>query len=573
MMCVARGQIRLCPGATGSSGQLFHALVAVHFPGGMDLGGVGNGRAGADDDRLLRAGVGNRQVGRGIGLAWGRALTQALLSTRDAGWAAVAGGATSSSDNRATGRRPPPVQNLFNSLLRSGTSCPVRASHNYTTLREVVPADWGRRRLVQFRAICGSTRGSDASTACKFAASFCQPGVRAGRRRHALTPASPFGVSPPARNSCRSREAYQVDIEAREDHSLRVWWQIADAYYLYRHRFTFKLTDEQGEVPLAVELPAGLQREDEYFGEVEVTTTTPTSSWHRRSDPRSASSPWPWARRAAPTPACAIRRRYSISRWTSAPAASARASCPGRAAVGPANDPVRGYRRRYVVVHAVAGLPRGAILNLMPLRGSCILSLKVLSFAPPQLGSTTATCTAGCTAPRVIASFVLVAALSSSCNRPAGPLAGFPVAVARLRDRPWPTFRRHGPVLSGLVEFGGSLMNTGSGLANRGGLSGSFFTGVLAVVVASPCTALFMGTARFCPGPAAPGCAAGLVALGAGMRRCCCCWAIARRGAGCPNLGRGWTPKQLLAFPLYATAIWLLVGRPTNRGSIPWQPR
>src|SRR3546814_7659540 len=49
--------------------------------------------------------------------------------------------------------------------------------------------------------------------------------------------------------------------------------------------------------------------------------------------------------------------------------------------------------------------------------------------------------------------------------------------------------------LSGVATFGTRLMNLGQGLTEKKGLSGAFFTGVLAVVVASPCTAPFMGTA------------------------------------------------------------------------------
>jgi thiol:disulfide interchange protein len=49
--------------------------------------------------------------------------------------------------------------------------------------------------------------------------------------------------------------------------------------------------------------------------------------------------------------------------------------------------------------------------------------------------------------------------------------------------------------MSGAIELGSRLMNLGSNLADCGGEAGSFFTGVLAVVVASPCTAPFMGTA------------------------------------------------------------------------------
>ncbi|MDE2489118.1 MAG: thioredoxin family protein [Alphaproteobacteria bacterium] len=49
--------------------------------------------------------------------------------------------------------------------------------------------------------------------------------------------------------------------------------------------------------------------------------------------------------------------------------------------------------------------------------------------------------------------------------------------------------------LSGVFEVGTSLQGVGSGLAGRGGLAGDFFTGALAVVVAAPCTAPFMGAA------------------------------------------------------------------------------
>jgi thiol:disulfide interchange protein DsbD len=49
--------------------------------------------------------------------------------------------------------------------------------------------------------------------------------------------------------------------------------------------------------------------------------------------------------------------------------------------------------------------------------------------------------------------------------------------------------------LSGLFEIGLSAQGAGSGLAAKGGLVGAFFTGALAVVVAAPCTAPFMGGA------------------------------------------------------------------------------
>lgn len=49
--------------------------------------------------------------------------------------------------------------------------------------------------------------------------------------------------------------------------------------------------------------------------------------------------------------------------------------------------------------------------------------------------------------------------------------------------------------LLGVFEFGGGVQDAGAGFAARGGDAGAFFTGALAVVAATPCTAPFMGGA------------------------------------------------------------------------------
>jgi thiol:disulfide interchange protein len=124
--------------------------------------------------------------------------------------------------------------------------------------------------------------------------------------------------------------------------------------------------------------------------------------------------------------------------------------------------------------------------------------------------------------------------------------------------------------MSGLVQFGASLGNTGAGLASRGGMAGDFFTGVLAVVVASPCTAPFMGSA-LAYAFAAPAVYALLVfvALGLGLALPFLAVgfvpALARR---LPRPGR-WmeTLKQLLAFPMYLTAAWLAWVLANQRGA------
>jgi len=49
--------------------------------------------------------------------------------------------------------------------------------------------------------------------------------------------------------------------------------------------------------------------------------------------------------------------------------------------------------------------------------------------------------------------------------------------------------------LAGMFDLGLTLTNAGDDLARKGGYTGSFFTGVLATVVATPCTAPLMGAA------------------------------------------------------------------------------
>lgn len=115
--------------------------------------------------------------------------------------------------------------------------------------------------------------------------------------------------------------------------------------------------------------------------------------------------------------------------------------------------------------------------------------------------------------------------------------------------------------LSGVFEIGMSLQNAGSGLAGRGGLTGAFFTGALAVVVAAPCTAPFMGPAvGWALTQPAPAALAVFLALGAGFAAPFVAVAfVPGLLARLPRPGP-WmdTLKKLLAFPMYAAAAWLI---------------
>jgi thiol:disulfide interchange protein/DsbC/DsbD-like thiol-disulfide interchange protein len=115
--------------------------------------------------------------------------------------------------------------------------------------------------------------------------------------------------------------------------------------------------------------------------------------------------------------------------------------------------------------------------------------------------------------------------------------------------------------LSGVADFGTGLAGVGSRLAGRAGLAGAFATGILATIVATPCTAPFMGAALGVAliAPAPVGLAI-FVALGSGLALP---FVLATTIPGVarilprPGAWMAWF-KQLLAFPLYGTVAWLI---------------
>jgi thiol:disulfide interchange protein len=115
--------------------------------------------------------------------------------------------------------------------------------------------------------------------------------------------------------------------------------------------------------------------------------------------------------------------------------------------------------------------------------------------------------------------------------------------------------------LAGMFEIGLTVTNTGSTLAARHGYAGSFFTGVLAMVVATPCTAPFMGAAiGFALAQSAGASFAVFTALALGLAAPYVlltyfpAWMrhLPRPGAWMEVL------KQATAVPIFATVIWLV---------------
>lgn len=216
----------------------------------------------------------------------------------------------------------------------------------------------------------------------------------------------------------------------------------------------------------------------------------------------------------------------------------------------------------------------GILLNLMP----CVfpvLSLKVLGFVERAHGNPRVVrvhgwaFTAG-----VLVSFWLLAATLLALRAGGEQLGwGFqlqsPSFVALLVY----LMLAMALSLAGIVEFGSSFSSIAGRAGTEDGLAGSFWTGALATVVATPCTAPFMGPALgFALTQPSAGAMAIFSALGIGMAAPYL--ALSYFPAALARLPRPgpWmaTFRKIMALPLLATAIWLadVFARQTGQGGL-----
>ncbi|MEM6781925.1 MAG: thioredoxin family protein, partial [Pseudomonadota bacterium] len=115
--------------------------------------------------------------------------------------------------------------------------------------------------------------------------------------------------------------------------------------------------------------------------------------------------------------------------------------------------------------------------------------------------------------------------------------------------------------LMGYFEFGQGMGNVGNKLTQGNGLGSSFFTGILATLVATPCTAPFMaGAIGFALTQPAIVNLAVFAALGLGLALPYLALSFAPALQKVMPKPGAWmnTFKQALAFPMFAGAIWLV---------------
>jgi thiol:disulfide interchange protein DsbD len=235
---------------------------------------------------------------------------------------------------------------------------------------------------------------------------------------------------------------------------------------------------------------------------------------------------------------------------------------PGSSSKGPSSGGGGGHGASDLGLISAVGLAflGGVILNLMP----CVfpvLSMKGAALARHVESPQHARAEGVAFFVGVLVTFVGLAALLIAA-RAAGQAVGWgfqlqsPAVVAVLAL----IMLASALNLSGVFEAGLSAQGLGGGLATKPGLAGSFFTGVLAVVVAAPCTGPFMagaiGWALVQPAAVA---LTVFLSLGVGLALPFTALSFA------PGLFRrlpppgGWMEglRKVLAFPMYAAAAYL----------------
>ena len=405
-------------------------------------------------------------------------------------------------------------------------------------------------------------------------------------------------------------QAFTSEVIAGDGNTLLLRLTPARGYYLYRDKLSLRLDAGKGlsvALPPASRLPKATPYRDEHFGnvavyfdqvEIAVPVTRTVADAARGTlvlglqgcQDGGICYPPMTRRLAVSLPAGTITSASDVAPAPDADAAAATAGADatqavnadiapdGNAATDPATTSADDIQRtpppqqqtRGLLASLLLALLGGLILNLMP----CVLpvlSLKALSLAQSGESRERARRHALAYTAGVVLSFAALGALALALRK-AGLALGWgfqlqqPLVVALLAL----VVFAFGLSLSGLWYANVGIGQRGSALVQRQGMSGDFFTGVLAVVLATPCTAPFMGAALAYAftGPTLGGMLVFLM-LGLGLALPFLLIGFVPAFARMLPRPGAWmeTLKQLLAFPMYATAAWLVWVLAKQRGA------
>ena len=383
--------------------------------------------------------------------------------------------------------------------------------------------------------------------------------------------AAAFGASAqalPGNNApLPAEQAFHFDAIAQDAHHLLLRWTIAKGYYLYRDQTKLAVKDAP-KLSLSPNWPAGVSHQDAHFGNTTVYFNELTLPVSVDGDTQGMSSLAVVAsfqgcqEGGLCYPLMTREAQIDLTGHGGTKVETAPNPAPEMPPASAQKAASLNVSFLYALLLALGG---GLVLNLMP----CVLpvlSIKAISLIesgenPARRRMHALMYTAG-----VLVSFAVLGAVIIALKTAWGAHLQNPVVVAALTL----IMLAVALSMSGVVQFGASLGNTGSSLASRSGPAGDFFTGVLAVVVASPCTAPFMGTAL-------------AYALVAPIASAICVFLALGVGLALPFLAVGFVPalsrwlprpgrwmetlKEVLAFPMYLTAAWLAWVLANQRGA------
>lgn len=369
-------------------------------------------------------------------------------------------------------------------------------------------------------------------------------------------------------------QAYQLLPSVTDTSTLQLDWYAAPGYYLYQDRFKVWLSSADSPAKrLETQFESGTLRYDDYYEKelvvyydhTRVITPLPNLEAAGGAITLKVES-----QACADAGLCYPPRTQFVEVDLTGQAAVV-VSPPAQETINPASGATK--TTQGLAISLLFALIGGMILNLMP----CVfpvLSIKVLSLASSHLSSHGRHIHGLAYSAGVITTFVAVA-LALTVLRQGGEALGwgfqlqspgFIIALIFL-------FFLMGLSFSGFFEAGARLMSVGQSATTGSGLKHSFATGALATLVASPCSAPFMGTA-----------------LGFALTQptivALLIFATLGLGMALPFLVLTWIPgllkwlpkpgpwmetlKEFLAFPLYLTCLWLLwiLGNQTDRSVV-----
>ena len=357
------------------------------------------------------------------------------------------------------------------------------------------------------------------------------------------------------------REAFQPSVTVTDD-QLIVDWKLAPNYYLYQERFNFKADGQKFDAPI---FEPGIMKDDEYLEKVTEVyydqTRVVLPNYDFSGEIRIISQG------CADAGLCYAPTSYWFKVDAKAKTAvaidgpSANTSSTTAATGGGQTRPDANAGENTTFLGAIFGaFLGGLILNLMP----CVfpvLAIKALKISQGGMSAAERIKDSiGYTAGTVFTCLVIIGTLLAL--RAAGSEIGWGFQL----QNPWIItaliylFFIVGLSFSGWLLIGAGMSGMGQGLLGDGKKFQSFFTGMLAMVVASPCSAPFMAVSMsYAMGQSTPVALLVFAFLGFGMAFPLVL--VNNVPAISRNLPRPgpWmeTLKEVLAFPMYAAAVWL----------------